>query len=119
MENLIEVAKIKRDVFVPDRNDYQREYMANKRRRDAKVIRLESLLHNGQLYSLDDRNRTLQRQYTIWNREVKQYLDRLGDLSWNEVREARKQFWALKEAELDALIVEASGPQNVNPRKHR
>jgi hypothetical protein len=62
MENLIQVAEIKRD----DRNAYQRQYMAAKRQRDRKVIELEEVMV-GKRLSVDERAKVLLRQYGVWN----------------------------------------------------
>ena len=102
MEALIEVAAFKR----PGRNDYQREFMAAKRRRDRKVIELEESLVGRQL-GLDERNAVLLKQYDIWNKEKNSVLEQLGDAEWADRNAAIRDFWARKEAEVDALIIEA------------
>jgi hypothetical protein len=107
MENLIAVAEHKRG----GKNDYQREYMAAKRKRDRKVIELEELM-TGKKLSAETRVKVIQRQYVVWNRERDQYLSTKGDMSWLEKNEAIRSFWDRKEREIDALIAEAkaSGP---------
>ncbi len=107
LENLIEVAEVKRG----DRNDYQRQFMAAKRQRDRKVFQLEELM-TGKKPTLDQRNRVIQRQYEVWNKERTQHLETMPGLSWAERNERIRAFWARKEAELDALIAEAklNGP---------
>jgi len=102
MEALIEVAAFKR----PGRNDYQREFMAAKRRRDRKVLELEEALVGRQL-GLDERNQVLLRQYDIWNKEKTTMLSDLGEVDWAERNAAIREFWAKKESEIDALIEEA------------
>lgn len=102
MEALIEVAAFKR----PGRNDYQREFMAAKRRRDRKVLDLEEALIGRQL-GLDERNQVLLRQYDIWNKEKADMLGKLGEVDWTEKNAAIRDFWAKKEAEIDALTEEA------------
>lgn len=102
MEALIEVAAFKR----PGRNDYQREFMAAKRRRDRKVLELEEALVGRQL-GLDERNQVLLRQYDIWNKEKAGVLAQLGDAEWAERNAAIRDFWVAKEKEIDALTEEA------------
>jgi hypothetical protein len=102
MEALIEVAAFKR----PGRNDYQREFMAAKRRRDRKVLELEEALV-GRVLGLDERNQVLLKQYDIWNKEKSAVLEVLGEVDWSERNAAIREFWTKKEAEIDALIEEA------------
>lgn len=102
MENLIEVAQVKRD----DRNDYQRQYMAAKRQRDRKVIELEELLEARKLPH-EYRVRVLQKQYVVWNKERDQFIASLGEIPWAERNGQLRLFWERKEAEIDELIVEA------------
>lgn len=107
MDNLVRVAEIKRD----DRNEYQRQYMAAKRKRDRKVVLLESLLE-GRRLPHDMQVRILQHQYVVWNKERDQFLTGLGATPWAERNAQLREFWARKEAEIDQLIVEArkTGP---------
>lgn len=102
LENLISVAEFKRD----DRNDYQRQYMAAKRKRDRKVLLLEELLE-GRKLPHEYRVKLLQRQYVTWNKERDQFIASLGDIAWAERNEMLRSFWERKESETDALIVEA------------
>lgn len=102
MENLIHVAEFKRDT----RNDYQREFMAAKRRRRAKAIALEELLVERKLGNTD-RAFLIQKQEAVWNKELDQFLARAGDIEWRAKNDKRREFWALKERELDQLIEEA------------
>jgi hypothetical protein len=106
LENLIAVAQYKRD----DKLDYQREFMATKRRRDKKVIEMEELLA-GRRLSLDERKDVLHRQYEIWRREKDEFLSQKGDLPWAKKNEAIKDFWAIKELEVEHLIEEAKKAQ--------
>lgn len=107
MENLIAVAEFKRS----GKNDYQREYMAAKRKRDRKVFELEELM-SGKPLNQTMRAKVLKHQYNVWNKERDQFLSQKGDMQWAQKNEAIKAFWQRKEAELDALIAEAkaSGP---------
>lgn len=101
LENLIELAEFKRS----HKASYQRDYMAAKRQRDRKAIELESLLV-GRKLTVDERNTLLLKQYDVWNRELDHLLKELTG-PWRDRNEARRQFWATKEKELDLLIVEA------------
>jgi hypothetical protein len=107
MENLIAVAKYKRS----NKNDYQREYMAAKRKRDRKVLQLEELM-SGKPVLKEHRRKVLDHQYAVWNRERDLLLSRNTDASWVKRNEQLRAFWAQKETELDGLIEEAkaSGP---------
>lgn len=107
MENLISVAEFKRS----NKNDYQREYMAAKRKRDRKVLLLEELM-SGRPVPKELRPKVIEHQYTVWNRERDVLLKRNADASWSDRNEKLRAFWAQKESEVDALIEEAkaSGP---------
>ena len=98
-ENLVHVAETKRD----DRNDYQRQFMATKRRRDRKVIALEEL-RTGEMLRYDERLRVLTKQYGVWNAEKAAVLARYHDCSWAERNEHLRVFWEEKERELDEAI---------------
>lgn len=113
MENLIGVAEFKRS----DKNEYQRNYMAAKRQRDRKVYELEELM-TGKALSQDARTKVLRRQYEVWNKEKTAHLKAQGELAWSERNDATRQFWDIKERELDALIVEAKANGPVK-RKYR
>lgn len=102
MENLISVAEYKRD----SKNDYQREYMAAKRKRDRKVLELEELM-TGKKLPKEQHAKTLKRQYDVWNKEREQFLATKTEVSWAEKNDAIRSFWDRKERELDALIAEA------------
>lgn len=107
MENLIAVAEYKRG----NKNDYQREYMAAKRQRDRKVLLLEELM-SGKPVAIPHRKAVLEHQYKVWNKERDQLLSKMANASWTERNHAIKEFWDVKELELDALIEEAklNGP---------
>lgn len=102
MENLLDLAEFKRDT----RNDYQRQYMAQKRQRDRKVIELEEFLVDRKL-SLEDRRKALLRQYGVWNKEKAQLLERAGEITWEQKNQLVKEFWQAKDREIEALLAEA------------
>lgn len=114
LENLVEVAEVKRS----DRNDYQREYMAAKRKRERLVVELESAL-SGKPLTLDDRAKVIAAQYKIWNKEKDQHLAAHADLPWVERNRVTREFWELKERELVQLIEEARqrGPVHKHPKR--
>jgi len=102
MENLIAVAEQKRG----GKTEYQREYMAAKRRRDRKVLQFEETTL-GKTLSPAQRKKVLGRQYIVWNKERDQMLDAHQDQSWAARNEMIRGFWRQKEEELDALVEEA------------
>ena len=112
LENLIAVAELKRG----DRNDYQRQYMAAKRVRDRKVIALEELM-TGKRQDAEMRLELLQRQYAVWNREKAAFLKQFEALSWEERNQHTKEFWARREAEIDALMEVARSRGGPTKRK--
>ncbi len=101
LDKLVELAEYKRSGRVA----YQQQYMAAKRQRERKVITLEELL-TGRKLTLDERHNVLVKQYDMWHRERERFIKE-HDGSWIERNEALKEFWAAREGELDALIVEA------------
>jgi len=107
LENLIKVAEYKRD----DRNEYQRQYMAAKRKRDRKVVEFEERV-TGKKLPAEARIQVLMRQYRIWNTERETLMASISKLPWAERNAKIKAFWDTKEREIDALIEEAkaSGP---------
>jgi hypothetical protein len=112
MENLIAVAEQKRG----GKTEYQREYMAAKRRRDRKVLQLEALLIGKDLSPQQKKN-VLDRQYAVWNKERDQMLDAHQDQSWTARNEMIRDFWQQKEEELEALTDEAR--DRAPPRRRR
>jgi hypothetical protein len=113
MENLIAVAEFKRG----GKNDYQRQYMAAKRKRDRKVLLLEQLM-SGKTLDNPTKARVLKHQYAVWNKERDAMLQTVDGMPWAQKNERIRQFWERKESEIDALIAEAraSGPVK---RKYR
>jgi hypothetical protein len=112
MENLIKVAEFKRD----DKNEYQRRFMAAKRQRDLKVIKLEELMQ-GKKLTLDERKDVLLKQYGVWHKERDKLVKKLGDASWADRNAAIRQFWEAKEAEVDALTTEARNAQEHHKKR--
>lgn len=102
MENLIAVAEQKRG----GKTEYQRQYMAAKRRRDRKVVKLEEILTGARLDAAQ-RKQLLKRQYTVWHKERDKLLKEHSDLAWAERNELIREFWDRKEREVEVLIEDA------------
>jgi hypothetical protein len=102
LENLIALVDSKHD----SKGDYQRQYMAAKRKRERKVLLLEELM-TGRPVLKEHRGDILHRQHLVWNKERDAQLAQWTDLNWADRNAKLKQFWDRKEAELDALIAEA------------
>lgn len=113
MENLIAVAEYKRG----GKNEYQREYMAAKRKRDRKVMELEALM-TGKTVPAAGRRAVLDRQYSVWNKEREKLLAAKGELAWVERNDVIRSFWDRKEKEIEALIEEAKSQPAIK-RKYR
>lgn len=124
MENLIAVAKFKRK---DDRGEYQRKFMKEQRDRWRKVYRLEERV-TGRKLGLDERDRLAKEAQAQWLEERDAYIqtrteqlriqhdaeptheDRLAFIS---------QFWANKDAELDAMLAEPPAQEHRIKRKKR
>lgn len=111
LENLLALVEAKRD----DRGDYQREYMAQKRARERKVIQLAEAMA-GRALSLDERREVLLKQTQVWTKEKTKYVEAAAkshrkatrqDPSWLEKTGYIKSFWNIKDTELDDLLREA------------
>lgn len=111
-ENLIKLAEFKRD---GGKTSYQRDYMAAKRQRDRKVIKLEETM-TGKKLSLEERRHLLLRQYAVWNKERDRLMQSVQDRSWAQRNEAVREFWQRKEHEIELLQAEA-GQQPVKRHK--
>lgn len=109
LDNLIEVAKFKRDNN--DRKaEYQRDFMARKYQRDKKAIMLEEKFQ-GRRLKLEERRQLLLKQYEVWHKERAEYIAMHGELSWREKNTVISDFWKIKEQELDQLLQEAEAAQ--------
>lgn len=107
MENLIAVAEFKRG----GKNEYQREYMAAKRKRDRKVLDLEEAMTGSKL-AAEAKLKVLRKQYVVWNKERDALMKSIANQSWTDRNNSIREFWDRKEAEVDALLAEAkrTGP---------
>lgn len=113
MENLIEVAEVKRG----DRNEYQKNYMATKRRRERKIIEHAELMAGAKL-PLSERVKVVRDQFARWHREKDATLAALPEgTSWLQKNEATRLFWEAKDEELDVLIARAQERGPVRRRR--
>lgn len=112
LDNLLELAKYKRN----GRGDYQRQYMAAQRGRYRKISQLEEVL-TGRSLSPDEKKEAITKQYIIWNKDkgeflsnrAKDHIDEFGEPpDWNARNTYIRAFWEAKDAELDALLSEAT-----------
>lgn len=110
LDRLIEVARFKRDDKNTKAVEYQRQFMAAKRQRDLKAIHFEEMM-KGKKLSLEERRKLLLKQYEVWNKEKDQFLATQGDVSWKERNTLIREYWKMKEEELDDLIKEAQSAQ--------
>ena len=106
MEKLIEVAEFKRST----RGSYQREFMARKRERERKIVRIESLLSEKTL-SLDERMLIITKQHAAWNHEKEAFLREQSPAGWKERNKAISDFWAKKDRELDQKLRALEHPE--------
>jgi hypothetical protein len=107
LELLLELAAFKRD----DHNDYQRKFMAQKRKRDKRVIKIEETVLRATL-NQDQRRELLVKQYDIWNREkeayvnkeIQEYTEQFGEPPGGEQKYTFiREFWEWKDAELSMM----------------
>ncbi len=117
-ENLISLAEFKRSG--ENKSSYQREYMAAKRQRDRKVVKLEETMA-GRKLTLEERTTVLQRQYKVWNKERDALVGKTQDLPWAQRNDAIRDFWQRKEFEIEQLQGEAEAAQRSfnKPKKYR
>ena len=101
LDNLIQVVHNKRS----DKADYQREFMAAKRKRDRKVVHLKEVL-TGHALNLEERRQLLLDQYTTWHAEREKFLESIKSLDWDERNAALREFWQRKEEALDAMLMD-------------
>ena len=105
LEALLAIVASKRS----DKGAYQREFMAAKRKRDAKALKLKALL-SGKKLDNSEKVAALSAQYGFWNAERDAYLAAQGELEWAARNAAIRTFWDTKEAELDELLGKAENP---------
>jgi hypothetical protein len=103
LDNLYEVIKSHRS----DKADYQREFMATKRRRDAKAVRVEELITNKKL-SHEERRLFLLERYSSWNKGRDEVIAQYDELTWDQRNEIIKEYWVLIDQGLDLSISEFS-----------
>jgi hypothetical protein len=117
MENLIQVAEFKRT----DRNDYQRIFMANKRKREKKIISLVQA-RTGHTLSLDERLAVLAEYAEAWRLEKEQFLQSLGAMTWEDRNAHTAEFWQLVDSQIEGDLIAVKDqirPKPITQRKAR
>jgi hypothetical protein len=102
-ERLLKLVEEKRKLLPKQRRvDYQRELMAARRARVAKAIELEELLHGPmdatrkEQYAKDIQGR--------WTEARNRFLEKQGELSWEQRNKKTQEFWAAVDAKLEANV---------------
>ena len=103
LDNLYKIVQQKRR----DKNSYQREFMAAKRRRDRKFIRQQELV-TGTTMTPEQRQEALSKQYEIWHKQRDELVKACDSVSWEDRNDRIKAFWADIDEELDKAITEFS-----------
>lgn len=103
LENLRKIVDRKRK----GKNDYQRQYMEAKRRRDRKFIKLQEMIL-GHAMSTDERRHALVEQYEHWHQGRDELLASLSEISWDERNARLKDYWTGVERDLDEALTEFS-----------
>lgn len=111
MENLIEVADFKRKEKTP----YMNAFMAAKRAREKKVVEIEETTL-GRKLTLDERLALIRATRDRWNKERELHKDACTsqyrahfnrEPNWQQSNQFIKDFWMLKDVELDVLLRKA------------
>ena len=118
LDNLIAIAQFKRSAPEEKKNEYQREFMAAKRKRDKAMCQLEEAL-TGRALSADKRRALLLKQYKRWNDEKDKHLSLCGDISWTERNAVIKDFWYAKDLEVAKAYKNAVAEQAKKVTKKR
>jgi hypothetical protein len=103
--NLLEVVEHKRSTPEERKNEYQKEFMAAKRRRDSAFIKLCEL-EKGKRLGIDERHNLLVTQHKKWEHDKLEYIALHGDVSWKDRNVLINQFWETKDEELAQQIHE-------------
>lgn len=84
------------------RVDYQRDLMRQRRSRIAKAVELQELRHG----KMDKRARSrFQKEITArWSEAQKDYIKKLGSLTWEKRNQARRNFWETIDKNLSQSI---------------
>lgn len=111
MEKLIALAEFKRDDYA----EYMRKFMAQKRARERRFIGIQQTLLE-RTFDPEERRAVLLEQYETWNREKDDHLaicrvdfmnQHGGEPTWEQRNQFIKEFWALKDMELDMMEKQA------------
>jgi hypothetical protein len=103
LDNLYKIVQQKRR----GKSDYQREFMAAKRRRDRKFV-LQQELVLGTKLDYDARREALLQQYQVWHAQRDELIAKNAGLSWEDRNELVRKFWADVEEDLDQAIADFS-----------
>lgn len=124
LENLIAVAKFKRD---DDRGEYQRRFMKEQRDRWRKLFKLEERA-TGRKLTLDERDRLAKEAQAQWLEERDAYIEARtaqfkiqygAEVSFEDRLGFIAQFWDNKVKELDAMLAEPPSQEHRIKRKKR
>jgi hypothetical protein len=99
LENLYEVVKSKRH----DKNDYQRQFMAAKRRRDGKAVKLQEAV-GGARMTYEERREFLLSKYAEWHKARDKMLAQTPELEWDDRNAKIRDFWDAVERDLDVAL---------------
>jgi hypothetical protein len=98
LANLLLLVKNKRS----NKNDYQREFMATKRRRDRKAIDFEEMILDRKL-TPDERRKFLIKKYMEWSAQRERFLSTLGSVDWDYRNSELRSFWQTIENDMDEM----------------
>jgi hypothetical protein len=124
MENLIAVAKFKRD---DDRGEYQRRFMKEQRERWRKLFKLEERA-TGRKLTLDQRDQLAKEAQSQWVEERDAYIAARTaqykiqydvDVTFENRLGFIAQFWENKGKELDAMLAEPPSQEHRIKKKKR
>lgn len=124
MENLVAVAKVKRD---DDRGEYQRRFMKEQRDRWRKLFKLEERA-TGRKLTLDERDRLAKEAQQQWLEERDAYIEARNtqfkiqynaEASFEDRLGFIATFWDNKVKELDAMLAEPPSQEHRIKRKKR
>lgn len=109
--SLLALADFKRDTH----NDYQREFMATKRKRQARYITITEKTNKTQL-SLTERRHLLIDQQKVWDAQRDEYVatnsalykEKYGEeAGWTQMNAMKREFWMVLDAQLEVMQEDA------------
>ena len=123
LQNLFAIAEFKRD----DRTAYQRQYMAQRRERERKVIRIEEWATDRKL-TLDQRKDLLHKRYAEWESKRSKHTAKLHaqfkrennrEPTWQETQSFVRDFWVAVDLELARMMDEIQRVESSPKRAKR